>query len=392
MPRHVPLLVALLAVVLPAQPVSAANVQLVYEEPIPGLEPEPAYSLSIEDGVGELNVVTVAQDADGYTVRDTGAAIEPGSGCEVVDSGEARCPTPRPAATQSIFVDAGGQADQVTATPPASTFVEVRGGAGDDLIAGGSGEDLLLGGGGADSISGGDGHDRLDGGAGDDSLDGGTGRDRVLYSTRTIPVSVDLAAGTGGAAGERDTLVAIEDIAGGKASDDLAGDGIDNLIFGGGGQGRDTVSGRGGNDVLSGYRASGGSGDDSVGGRRVSCGSGYDLVGRGTGHWLRGPFPRACETALAIFVELVPDPVDRSRRAAEYAIDCAGPRCRGTLELRDREGRLGITRFSLRRVGDRDELHRVTVRLARRPASRVVELHVQGERAYQRDWVRTRLG
>jgi Ca2+-binding RTX toxin-like protein len=391
MPRHLPLLVALFTLIVSAQPASAASVSLVYEEPIPGLEPEPAYALSIEAAAGELNLVTVAQDADGYTVRDTGAAIEPGQGCEGVDSGEARCPTPRPAVTHSVFVDVGDQDDRATVSTPASTFVEIRSGAGADSIGGGLGGDLLLGGGGADSISGGDSHDRLDGGAGDDSLDGGTGRDRVLYRMRTVPVSVDLAAGSGGETGERDTYVAIEDIEGGKASDDLAGDGIDNLIFGGGGEGRDTVSGRGGNDTLRGYRVSGGSGDDSVAGRRVSCGSGYDLLNRAPGLWLRGPFSPACENALAIFVELMPDPVDRSRRAAEYAIDCVGARCRGTLELRDREGRLGIKRFSLSKRGDREDLHRVRVRLARRPESRVVELHLRGERAYQRDWFRTRL-
>jgi hypothetical protein len=205
-------------------------------------------------------------------------------------------------------------------------------------------------------------------------------------------VRVDLAAGTGGAAGERDEFTGVEDITGGRAADRLSGDGTGNSIVGGPGDARDRVFGRGGDDTLTGHRVSGASGDDSLDGRVLSCGDGHDLVRRGPGFTLRGPFPRPCETVLAIFLTLPPDPVRRSRRSATFAIACRATKCKGTLELRDRDGRLGITSFSQNQGEDPDELHRVRVPLTRQPSRRVATLHISGDRAYQRDWFRTRLG
>jgi Ca2+-binding RTX toxin-like protein len=52
-----------------------------------------------------------------------------------------------------------------------------------------------------DAIFGLDGNDRLQGLAGNDRLDGGNGFDRAIYTDATGPVTVNLAAGTGGGAG-----------------------------------------------------------------------------------------------------------------------------------------------------------------------------------------------
>ena len=391
MPRVAALLAALGAMAASSCPALAATVTLEYEEPIPGIEDDPLYTLSVEAGAGEANAVSVSQDADGYTVRDTAVPAAAGAGCEPLAPDAVRCPASA-AAAHSVFVAAGDGLDQVTVEAvPATTFVEARGGTGDDFVVGGPGRDLLFGGSGRDVIHAGPGNDRLDGGRGDDQLDGLAGIDRVLYDERRAPVTVDLRVGSGGGRGEADVIAGVEEILGGLATDDLAGDDGPNLIIGGRGGGRDEITGRGGNDHLSGHRVSGGPGDDLLGGDLVSCGAGHDLIVRGADHNPRGPFPRACEVVLAIFVTLEPDPVRRSSRWVEYAVACRAPRCTGALELRDRRGRLGRKRFALRHGDDPAALHRVRVPLTRRPVQRVATLSISGPRAYQRDWFRTRV-
>ena len=129
-----------------------------------------------------------------------------------------------------------------------------------------------------DVVHGGSGNDYFTGGGGTDAFDGGTGTDTVDFG-RAVPagVDVDLVAGTavdrGGSFHE--TLVSIETVYGSSVADRIAG-----------GDGRDNLNGREGNDVLVGRdgvdQLSGGDGNDIlIGGRgadMLTGGSGNDLL------------------------------------------------------------------------------------------------------------------
>jgi Ca2+-binding RTX toxin-like protein len=138
-------------------------------------------------------------------------------------------------------------------------FEGATGGSGNDVVAGtdasehfslGAGDDQVNAGGGNDIVEGGDGNDLLRGGEGSDVLAGGAGSDTVTYDERTSgePVTVSLAAGTGGSAGENDALSAVEDVVATPGPDSLTGDDGPNGLFGGGG--RDDINGLGGDDRL----------------------------------------------------------------------------------------------------------------------------------------------
>lgn len=375
-----------------APDVTAATVSLTHEEPIPGVSPVPAYALAVVADAGEANRITLTQDAGGYSVTDPGAALRAADGCEPVEPASVRCPAQGAPAEHSVVVSARDGDDSVAVGAMlAATRVQVNAGGGADVVTGGAGSDLLLGGAGDDEVAGGDGSDRVDGGAGNDRLNGGADADRLLYDRRRTPVRVDLAAGTAGARGERDSVADFEDVIGGSGADRLAGDAHENVIIGGPGRARDRIRGRGGGDDLNGHRVGGGPGDDSLNGRHVGCGGGRDTVVRGPGRRLRGPFPRSCETVVAVFVAIAPEPVARSRRSATFAVACRGERCRGRLTLRDSHGELGTRRFAIARRDDPRASHPVRVPFRRRPGERVVRLDVTGERAYQRDWFRVRL-
>ncbi|MFM9962324.1 MAG: beta strand repeat-containing protein, partial [Planctomycetaceae bacterium] len=58
----------------------------------------------------------------------------------------------------------------------------LNGGAGVDLLSGGTGNDSILGGSAADTLSGGEGHDTLNGQGGGDLIDGGTGDDQLVWN------------------------------------------------------------------------------------------------------------------------------------------------------------------------------------------------------------------
>jgi serralysin len=100
-----------------------------------------------------------------------------------------------------------------------------------------------------------------------DIVSGGNGVDTMSYydnGSRTTGVTVDLALGTGGGAGESDSLSGIENVEGSISADVLGGDGNDNVLTGLGGT--DSLTGAGGNDTLDGGDGndvlSGGSGAD----------------------------------------------------------------------------------------------------------------------------------
>lgn len=70
-----------------------------------------------------------------------------------------------------------GETLTVNASAVTDGVVDIRGGAGDDLLTGGADDDILTGNAGDDTLDGGDGDDTLTGGAGDDTLTGGAGDD-----------------------------------------------------------------------------------------------------------------------------------------------------------------------------------------------------------------------
>ncbi len=175
----------------------------------------------------------------------------------------------------------------------------INGGTGNDTLNGGFGNDLLIGSDGNDVMHGQDGDDTLKGGAGDDTLDGGTGNDAANYGDAHAGVTASLL--TGGASGAdagSDTLIGIENIAGGSAADTITGDAGANALSGNngddvldgqdgydtldGGAGNDTLTGGAGNDVLLGGKGddvlNGGDGNDTLAG-----GAGNDTLAGGNG-------------------------------------------------------------------------------------------------------------
>src|SRR3954470_24293487 len=109
-----------------------------------------------------------------------------------------------------------------------------------------------------DHIYAGGGNDIIKGGGGADTINGGDGRDGASYEDSDVGVQVSLVTGKGhGGTAEGDTLISIEDLYGSKHDDQLVGNSGDNLLSGG--DGNDTLKGGGGTDVLK-----GGAGDDTM--------------------------------------------------------------------------------------------------------------------------------
>ena len=339
--------------------------------------------LSVEAFGGEANRITVAEDAGGYTVTDT-VALSAGSGCTSVNSFMVRCATS--AARRSVFVDVSDGDDRVVVKSLGSeTASEVRAGDGNDRIFGGDANDVLDGGDGVDSLLGGAGFNTLDGGPGDDFLYGGAGRDRLTYAARRRSVRVDLAKDEGGQRGEHDTLDEIEEVVGGRRADDLRGTKGDDTLLGGPGRAWDRVLGRGGADVLVARRAAGGGGSDQIDSNAPTCGGGRDTIYRDR-YLARGPYQRSCESVVAKFLILRARPLRASRQVAVFKVRCRRAKhCRGTLELRDADGRLGKKRFSLRRG-------KVRVRFNRPTTQRVARLRIRDSRGKRRSSFRVRLG
>ena len=225
----------------------------------------------------------------------------------------------------------------------------LEGGAGDDQITGTNQDEGINGGPGADVLRGLGGDDNLAGDTepqdgspglpeGDDVIDGGPGRDDVVYVARQIPVEIDLDAGIGGSAGERDTLIAIEDAFGGAAADTIWGTNGPNKLSGGGG--RDEILGFGGADETDGGRhVNSGPGNDFLVFPRgdFTCGAGTDAVAappRDT------PLPGTCERVAfdpSLTAAAIPSRVGGGLRIG-FRSTCRC-RVRGRLEVR-RGGRL----------------------------------------------------
>ena len=221
---------------LAAPPVAAASTVSV--EPLNSFYPA-AFGVHYEAAPGERNELQVNQTESSATlVSDSGAVIEPGSGCESLDPHRVTCVKPNHApngepTTWNRGVDrfALGDMDDLISLLPRVAGGRVDGGAdndelygaggvmyggaGDDRLlvvgdgggvaGGGPGSDLVIGGGGRDDLSGGAGADRLIGGDGDDTLHGGFDRGWDLDGCCDQPPNVDEVDSLDGGPGD-DTL------------------------------------------------------------------------------------------------------------------------------------------------------------------------------------------
>jgi Ca2+-binding RTX toxin-like protein len=123
-----------------------------------------------------------------------------------------------------------------TASSPAesdsiTSFENVVGSQGNDIILGDAGRNVL------------------DGNTGNDVLDGGAGIDTAYYGSSTASWIIDLVTGTAATTGETDTLIAIENVVGSEGDDHIIGDSGNNVLAGG--PGADVVDGGAGTDVAS---------------------------------------------------------------------------------------------------------------------------------------------
>jgi hypothetical protein len=262
---------------------------------------EDATTLTFQAAPGEANKPNIVVTGQTATIDDPGSTITPGEHCAPVNAKKVTCDTGNAALKIDVVVaNLGDGGDTFDLSGAGGT---VKGEAGNDTLRGGELTDVLDGGGGTDTLRGNAGNDILTDGdtsgtANSDTLDGGDGDDGVRYSTRTAPVTVDLADAAGdGQAGENDHLTSIQSATGGDADDKLFGDEGPNGL--GGGKGNDTIDGRGGDDLVNGEDGNddltgsagvddieAGSGDDqltlnnptNVYDRILSCGAGSDVI------------------------------------------------------------------------------------------------------------------
>ncbi len=125
----------------------------------------------------------------------------------------------------------------------------------------------MQGGGGDDHISSGAGNDILVGGLGNDILDGGTGSDTANYSADANRLVINLETGVAKGNGS-DTLVLIDNVVGGRASDTITGNDASNEITSG--AGNDVVNAGGGDDLIV--------GGDGAGNDTYNGGTGIDTI------------------------------------------------------------------------------------------------------------------
>lgn len=168
----------------------------------------------------------------------------------------------------------------------------------DDVLDGDDGSNRLVGQRGNDVIRAYDSGTLADatgdivaGGAGDDTLDGGDGADVLDYEDARRPVVVDLAVGTAEGGDGADSLAGFEAVIGSLFDDDISGDARGNALAGG--EGNDTLDGRGGRDQAAYFTARSPVVVDLEAGTAEGAGSDTlvdieDLVGSGGDDSLRG--------------------------------------------------------------------------------------------------------
>ena len=230
---------------------------------------------------GEANVVSVVHSRDGLiTVTDTGAVIQATNGCVSKDVHVAECGHPSLPEGSDLhwhdveLGDLGDSFEVFGLEEGTLTDYDVSGGSGDDVLSGGNERDWLSGGVGADRLEGRGGDDLLDGGTGPDLMRGGFGTDTATYFDRDVGVRVQIGDGIGdGEPGEGDD-VQTDDVVGGTGDDVLIGNLLANRLDGG--PGADVLSGRQGDDELTGTDAQV-SGDPSAP-DQMRCGGGLDTA------------------------------------------------------------------------------------------------------------------
>lgn len=248
-------------------------------------------------GADQVNQVVITAVPGGYAVDDVVPISFTDESCrypDPADSTAVQCVRP----ISIVDVDAGNLSDTVDNRAGVSS--RVNGGDGNDtLVLGPPG--LIVGGSGFRHVAG--------GGAGNDRivattrtrdwLIGGRDFDTISYAGRTAPLTVNLAASTGGEGGESDGLFEFEAIEGGAAADALTGTDDKNWIWGrdgndriAGGRGPDTLLGEIGRDTILGGPDNdalrGGPGVDTLDG-----GTEFDACYAGAdGAWL---VPGTCE-------------------------------------------------------------------------------------------------
>ena len=306
---------ALLALVPTAD---AATVRVVdrpvgHAEDCPSGVPNCTYAaIEYRAAAGEANQLDVAAAGPErtYRLRDDGADVQPGPGCEPQGARQVRCTVSASARYAELDVFLGDMNDTATIGVPILDLV--KGEAGDDVLTGNDFGNTLNGGAGRDRLVGGAGPDFLNGGTGTDpdAFVGGGGSDEVDYTDRRSRVKVNLGVASypSGQKGEGDTLDGIEIVRGGRGSDLMRAGNAYALFYGGpgsdrlsatmapaslrgesgndrltGGQGRDDLHGEAGDDTLRGGCErdvlDAGSGND-----RIYAADGYpDRVGGGSG-------------------------------------------------------------------------------------------------------------
>ena len=156
-------------------------------------------------------------------------------------------------------------ADQLTGDGGPNTLQGVGGG---DNIGGLGGDDYIVDGQGNGALGGGDGNDEVEigsaSGTDGDILDAGPGIDTVAYGNSTASVTASLAvvSASQGRTGENDGFLNAENLIGGRAADQLTGNGNDNTIAS--------------DERVSDPQA-------AQAGDTVACGAGTDTVVLGTG-------------------------------------------------------------------------------------------------------------
>ena len=201
---------------------------------------------SVEDLIGSAHDDTLTGDA-GHNV------LAGRAGADRLDGGDGIDTADYSGADTGVTVSLqNGQGSRGHAEGDTLVNIEHLTGSGfGDILTGDEGDNVISGGPGNDTLAGGPGADRLDGGAGIDTAD---------YSDSDRGVIVRMDYDQIQSRHAEDTLVAIENLIGSAADDDLGGDRHDNVIDGGSG-----------NDVLYGVRGDnkliGGVGnDDLIGG------------------------------------------------------------------------------------------------------------------------------
>lgn len=234
--------------------------------------------LTITAAPGEANSVMVASEAGRMVVGDGGSVLTPGAGCTSTgDPHRLDCGVDT--GVQSVVAHLGDGDDSFWAI---YLRVSVFGEAGDDRLVDATEDDRLPASGWIDDLHGGAGNDRLDAADGDDVLDGGEGDDYLDGAIGESPCGTNgadlLDGGPGtdlvsyaqcyngatgtldgeaddGVAGERDRIVAVENLEGGYGGDHFVGDGGPNVLDGGAcgassGCPGDVLDGAGGADEL----------------------------------------------------------------------------------------------------------------------------------------------